>query len=105
MRPAMKINKAKLEQRKDPPAGYVQAVEKAATSFDGVCYHLTDEAWEKIQQDYLHGPIIRRPARFHGLGDAVAYVAHPVARIADKVLGTNLQGCGGCRKRQEALNR
>jgi len=42
-------------------------------------------------------------------GDAVAKVAQPVASVIDvvsKKLGrpTNLQGCGGCKKRRERLN-
>lgn len=45
----------------------------------------------------------RRPMR--GLGDAVALVAEPIARASDKMLGTQLVGCGGCKKRREALNR
>lgn len=39
-----------------------------------------------------------------GLGDAVAMVAQPIAKAIDAVAGTNIQGCGGCKKRQEALN-
>lgn len=39
-----------------------------------------------------------------GLGDAVATVAQPVAKVIDAVFHTNVQGCGGCKKRQEALN-
>jgi hypothetical protein len=44
-----------------------------------------------------------RPVR--GLGDAVAVVAEPIARVSDRLLGTHLVGCGGCKKRREALNR
>lgn len=43
--------------------------------------------------------------RNFGLGDAVAVVAQPIARAIDAVAGTNLQGCGGCAKRREALNK
>lgn len=39
-----------------------------------------------------------------GLGDAVAVVAQPIARTIDRVLKTNIQGCGGCKQRQAALN-
>ena len=39
-----------------------------------------------------------------GMGDIVAKVAQPIAKGLDKVLGTNIQGCGGCKKRQEKLN-
>jgi len=39
------------------------------------------------------------------LGDAVASVAQPIARAIDHVAGTDLEHCGGCKKRQDALNR
>lgn len=39
-----------------------------------------------------------------GLGDAVALIAQPIAKTIDSVVGTNIQNCGGCKKRQEALN-
>jgi hypothetical protein len=45
-----------------------------------------------------------QPAKLRGLGDAVAVVAQPIARAIDAVAGTNIQGCGGCKKRQEFLN-
>ena len=40
-----------------------------------------------------------------GLGDAVAVIAQPIARVIDSVLRTNVQGCGGCKARQAALNK
>ena len=40
-----------------------------------------------------------------GLGDVVHKVAQPIARVIDKTLGTNIQGCGGCKKRKESLNK
>jgi hypothetical protein len=40
-----------------------------------------------------------------GLGDAVAAIAQPIAKAIDSVAGTNIQQCGGCKKRQEALNK
>jgi hypothetical protein len=41
-----------------------------------------------------------------GLGDAVAVVAQPIARVIDAATGhrTNVVGCGGCKQRQETLN-
>ena len=45
------------------------------------------------------------PAELSGLGDAVAVVAQPIARVIDAVLGTNVAGCGGCKARQAALNK
>ena len=43
------------------------------------------------------------PAPF-GLGDAVAVVAKPIARVIDRAVGTDLEHCEGCAKRQAALN-
>jgi hypothetical protein len=42
-----------------------------------------------------------------GLGDAVALVAQPIARMIDAATGhrTNVAGCGGCKARQAALNK
>jgi hypothetical protein len=45
-----------------------------------------------------------RPKSF-GLGDAVATVAEPIARLSDALLGTKLVGCGSCAERRAALNR
>lgn len=39
-----------------------------------------------------------------GLGDKIATVAQPVARTIDRVLGTNVAGCGGCKQMQQNLN-
>jgi len=38
------------------------------------------------------------------LGRAVERVAQPIAGVIDKVAGTNLKECGGCKKRKEWLN-
>lgn len=46
-----------------------------------------------------------KPKEGTGLGDAVAAVAQPIARALDKVLGTAIAQCGGCKARQAALNR
>lgn len=40
-----------------------------------------------------------------GLGDLVAKAANPIAGIIDKIVGTKLKGCGGCKQRQETLNK
>jgi hypothetical protein len=39
-----------------------------------------------------------------GLGDVVHNIAQPIAKTIDKILGTNIKGCGGCKKRQKKLN-
>jgi len=38
------------------------------------------------------------------LGDKVHAVAQPIAKAIDKVTGTNIQRCGGCKRRRAALN-
>jgi hypothetical protein len=40
-----------------------------------------------------------------GLGDVVAAVAQPIARAIDRVAKKNFQNCGGCKARQEKLNK
>jgi hypothetical protein len=50
------------------------------------------------------------PAPLRGLGDAVAVVAQPIARMIDLTAATigvrtNVAGCGGCKARQAALNK
>lgn len=39
-----------------------------------------------------------------GLGDRVERIAQPIAKVVDKILGTNIQNCTGCRKRKQWLN-
>jgi len=39
-----------------------------------------------------------------GLGDVVHDLLAPAVKVIDKTLGTNLKGCGGCKKRREKLN-
>lgn len=40
-----------------------------------------------------------------GLGDKVESIAQPIAKVIDRVAGTNIQECGGCKKRKEWLNK
>jgi len=40
-----------------------------------------------------------------GLGDVVAVVAQPIAKVIDKVAGTKIQGCSSCENRRKALNK
>jgi hypothetical protein len=44
------------------------------------------------------------PERIKGMGDLVYKFANPIAHGIDAVLGTHIQGCGGCKKRREKLN-
>lgn len=51
-------------------------------------------------------PIRRVSAKkYRGLGDVVEDVAKPVARVIDRIAGTDIAHCSGCAKRREALNR
>jgi hypothetical protein len=38
------------------------------------------------------------------LGDKVHSVAQPIAKVIDRVIGTEIQGCSACAKRREKLN-
>lgn len=40
-----------------------------------------------------------------GLGDVVERIAKPIAKSIDRVLGTNIESCGGCNKRKNSLNK
>lgn len=40
-----------------------------------------------------------------GLGDLVETIAQPIAKAIDKVAGTKIQECGGCKKRKKYLNK
>lgn len=46
----------------------------------------------------------RQQKKKEGLGDVVHSVAQPIAKAIDGILGTNIQGCGGCQKRRRTLN-
>ncbi len=37
-------------------------------------------------------------------GDKIAVVAQPIAKGVDNIFGTNIAGCGGCKKMQQNLN-
>ncbi len=40
-----------------------------------------------------------------GLGDLVAKIAQPIAKGIDSIAGTDIEHCGACKKRREALNK
>ena len=50
------------------------------------------------------GERVERIAQPSGLGDRVESIAQPIARVIDRLAGTNIQGCGACQKRKEYLN-
>lgn len=39
-----------------------------------------------------------------GVGDFIRIFAQPIAKVIDKVAGTNLESCSGCAKRRANLN-
>ncbi len=79
------------EQAKSRPPGYVDDVMAHATQpFAGV-FELSNADCRKLREKY-------RP-KTYGLGDAVATMAKPIARV----LG--LAECKGCKGRQALLNR
>ena len=40
-----------------------------------------------------------------GLGDIVEKVAQPIAKSIDRLFGTNIKDCGGCKSRKNSLNK
>lgn len=84
------------------------------------CEHQQNPAWHATDSAECPRSHAEYPQRWHtwgacaepsttpelrGLGDAVAVVAQPIARMIDAAFGTNVQGCGGCKARQEKLNK
>lgn len=82
--------------------GFVAAILAAATEAGGEI-SISKPDYTEITREYviIPAPLPRKP---RGLGDAVALVAEPIARLSDAVLGTKLVGCGGCAQRRAALN-
>lgn len=94
----MRILIKSLEQRaKSRPEGYLQDVLNKG-SVDGEYLVITPADYQSLIVKY-------NPQAVKGLGDVVAKVAQPIARAIDRVAGTNVAGCGGCKKRQEILNK
>lgn len=82
-----------LRRSMERPDGYIEDVISRGTAVDGGI-ELEDEQMQILLRKY-------RP----GLGDMVERVAKPIARALDKVLGTKLGDCDGCRRRRDKLNR
>ena len=50
-------------------------------------------------------PIPRVSAKkYRGLGDVIEAVAKPVAKVIDRIAGTDIQNCQDCSRRQQNLN-
>ena len=81
-KPPIKINRAKPEARKH-----------AARIVRAAALTLTPEEAKSIRD---------KPK---GLGDRVEKIAQPIAKVIDRVAGTRIQECGGCKKRKAWLNK
>ena len=60
---------------------------------------------KKNNRDETMEELLEKERRARGLGDVVELVAQPVAKAIDKIAGTRIQHCGGCKKRKEFLNK
>jgi hypothetical protein len=76
------------ERAKEMPDGYLADVMEQG-KVNGDALEITEEAYERLAYKYTP----------RGAGDVLAHMLHPLA----KVLG--LTDCGGCKDRQEALNK
>ena len=81
--------------RKNRPAAFVDWIMELG-KHDGKVLAIERELYEKALQEFK----LTRP----GLGDQVATVAQPIARVVDRIIGTKLRKCGGCASRQDRLN-
>jgi hypothetical protein len=70
----------------------------------GSFLHMEDSEYKKLISKW-HPVIGAQPQGIRGAGDIVAKVAQPIAKTIDKVFKTNVSGCGGCKARQDALNK
>jgi len=59
----------------------------------------------RVEREALKAAAKDQPPQITGAGDAFAIVAQPIARIIDKVAGTDIEHCGGCKKRRAAWNK
>ena len=78
------------------PAGYAADL-RAVGVVDGEHLLVEEVLWSRIRHKYGLTPM-------RGVGDAVARVAQPIAKVIDKIAKTNIADCGGCQKRRELLN-
>lgn len=74
--------------------GYYEAV-LAAGYLDGDFVLITPAVHERLCEKFR--PMV-------GLGDMVAVVTKPIARLLDQTFGTEWVNCGGCKGRQDKLN-
>jgi len=82
------------------PSGYAEAL-LAAGTVEGKFLAIDHDKLEEIVRKFTP----ERVKTVKGLGDLIHKVANPIAKAIDSVAGTNVQGCGGCAKRRESLNK
>lgn len=64
---------------------------------EGEFLTITTEGYNELLKKYR--------VKMRGLGDLVAVPANKIAGVMDRTLGTHIQGCSGCGKRQDVLNK
>ena len=99
MQHPLSIRQIKAEDLESYCSGYgialAQTIRESFPAIDGV--HLVPGSeWFRLARS------VRKTI---GLGDIVHAIAQPIARAIDVVAHTDLQNCGGCKKRREMLNR
>ena len=105
----MKIRLSSMEETaKTRPEGYLQDCLSRGI-IDGPFLQISPAEYQPLLAKYRPPSTINsphpQPHQIAGLGDLVHAVAHPLAKATDRILGTNLQNCGGCARRRETLNR
>jgi len=84
------------------PSGYrVDFLLVASDTGDAL--EIKQEDFDKLQRKYF--PHQFKEAKSLGIGDVVASIAQPIAKVIDFVAGTDLQNCNKCQQRKEALNK
>lgn len=90
------------------PAAFMEEL-FAVSELDGTDLIVPDEEAQRLTDKYqaAHSEAMQGgkvEPRFKGAGDVVAFIAQPIARGLDMIFGTDLENCGGCKERREALN-
>jgi hypothetical protein len=99
----MKFTREKFERFSERcPKGWRSEALAVATVATDTSVELPSTAFTELRLKYF--PSATTALKPFGLGDAVATVAEPIARLSDALLGTSLVGCGGCAQRRAALN-
>ena len=102
------LSKLKISQKK------AQAYINAASTIDGQIIEIDSHSYKIIHQnwqyrndptiDEIYDGNIKLPQGPKGLGDMVHNVLKPFVGVADRYLGTHLNGCSACAARQKKLN-